>query len=207
MKYLIVFCFLVSGPALAQSAGPAGSQPKAEYCDRWYPSSAPAGLQTVTTLTAKIEADGSVSPIAVSKSSGRDDLDSAAMACAPYLNVGPATKDGKPIEIVWQIQIRWNAFENHSFIMPSSQSGDPNICHGNYPVLAVRLNEQGRTSLSFHIMPDGAVQKVSVVQSSGYDDLDQASINCVLPWRYAIATRDGKPVEFEWKTSMTWALR
>ncbi|MDE2184299.1 MAG: energy transducer TonB [Alphaproteobacteria bacterium] len=64
-----------------------------------------------------------------------------------------------------------------------------------YPPLAIRLGEQGSVQLKLLVSPDGAVTDAIIVQSSGYQDLDQAARRWVVGrWRYRPAVRGGTPV-------------
>jgi protein TonB len=64
-----------------------------------------------------------------------------------------------------------------------------------YPPLARRLEQQGSVKLNLAISADGVVTAASVVQSSGYDLLDQAAVSWVIQhWRYKPAVRAGQPV-------------
>jgi TonB family protein len=64
----------------------------------------------------------------------------------------------------------------------------------------------GDTIVSFKIKRDGTVEDITVIKSSGEDDLDQATIRCAETNRYEPATRDGQPVEVPWKFRVDWAV-
>ena len=64
-----------------------------------------------------------------------------------------------------------------------------------YPLLALRLAEEGSARLHLTISAQGVVTDAAVVRSSGYDDLDQAARNWIIAhWRYRPATRGGVAV-------------
>lgn len=64
-----------------------------------------------------------------------------------------------------------------------------------YPMLAIRLGQQGTVTLRLSVGADGTVDNASVEQSSGSALLDEAAVNWVLAhWRYHPATRDGQPI-------------
>jgi protein TonB len=87
--------------------------------------------------------------------------------------------------------------------------GAPHTCPAArwYPSIAVRLNQQGTTTLSFTINVDGSVSDAKVAKSSGYDSLDQAAIRCVeASWHYKPALDNGHPVAAPWKADVTWNL-
>lgn len=51
--------------------------------------------------------------------------------------------------------------------------------HKAYPSAALSLGQEGTVDVAFSIHPDGRLDQVSVLKSSGYDDLDQAAICAV----------------------------
>ncbi len=63
-----------------------------------------------------------------------------------------------------------------------------------YPEAARVHGEQGYVLLSIHVLADGEADQVSVTQSSGYRDLDEAAAKAVWKWRFQPATRSGQPV-------------
>lgn len=86
--------------------------------------------------------------------------------------------------------------------------------HGNncasefYPSEAVRLEEEGSTTLNVHIDATGQPTGVDVATSSGFADLDQASKDCVMKkWHFSPATQDGKPVASTKQYRIIWKLR
>jgi protein TonB len=76
-----------------------------------------------------------------------------------------------------------------------------------YPSLDRLLGHQGTVQLEMNIDDQGNVTDASVVQSSGYDGLDQAAIAWVKAhWRYHPATRDGKAVSSSTQAQVTFRL-
>ena len=85
--------------------------------------------------------------------------------------------------------------------------GRPHACGQKYyPSLATRLGHEGTTVLSFKIGPDGSVKDVTVSQSSGFPELDEAAIPCAQNWEYKPAMQNGQPVEVPWQAKVTWKL-
>lgn len=62
-----------------------------------------------------------------------------------------------------------------------------------YPALSRRLGEQGKVITRVFIGVNGLPQKAEIVQSSGYDRLDQSALQTVLKWRYVPGKRGGTP--------------
>jgi periplasmic protein TonB len=88
---------------------------------------------------------------------------------------------------------------------PVSIGGHHN-CEHEYPGQAVRLNQQGTTTVRFTVNTDGSVSNVYVVNSSGHETLDDAAIRCAFSWRYRPALVNGRPVTAPWTTSVHWKL-
>jgi len=65
----------------------------------------------------------------------------------------------------------------------------------DYPSGSLRLEEEGKVSLSYLVGVDGSVVKVDVIKSSGYKRLDTAASQQVFKWRFKPATLDGKAIE------------
>jgi protein TonB len=86
--------------------------------------------------------------------------------------------------------------------------GRPHNCPQGkwYPPMAIRLNQEGTTTLAFKITADGSITDVTVAESSGHDSLDQAAISCAQSWQYKPAMQNGSPVEVPWKASIKWSL-
>jgi TonB family protein len=82
-----------------------------------------------------------------------------------------------------------------------------NCASSYYPPEAVRLNEQGATTIKIHIDAIGKVTGVDVVGSSGFAVLDQASKDCVAQrWHFTPATQDGKPIASTKEYRIVWKL-
>lgn len=64
-----------------------------------------------------------------------------------------------------------------------------------YPATALADRESGAVVLAVAVDANGAVEKVSPVKTSGFDDLDEAAITGVLKWKFVPATRNGEPVD------------
>ena len=84
--------------------------------------------------------------------------------------------------------------------------GGAHICMRQYPAIAVRLNQEGTTTVRFTVNTDGSVSNVQVVSSSGHDALDQAAIRCASSWRYKPALDGGQAVAAPWTTNVSWKL-
>jgi TonB family protein len=162
-------------------------------CDDLYPpNERSSGSDGTTILSVHIRSDGTITNASVLKSSGHTDFDAAAVQCAERANV-PQKSGGEPIEIDWVARVDWH-HGSHSLI------GVPgmipcNVTH--YPVEAVDKGEQGAVEFSWQIGIDGRPTNVKILESSGYDDLDGAAVECTRDWRFPAATQNGKPVAID----------
>lgn len=68
-----------------------------------------------------------------------------------------------------------------------------NNCALRYPPAAIRANEKGKVGVTIVIDETGKPTNVSIAQSSGFADLDQATVDCVMrAWRFVPArSRNG----------------
>lgn len=60
-----------------------------------------------------------------------------------------------------------------------------------YPALSKRLGEQGKVVIRVLIDVDGSAQQAEILQSSGFERLDQAALKTVLSWRFVPGKRGG----------------
>lgn len=93
---------------------------------------------------------------------------------------------------------------------PVSLKSSHNCADRYYPPIAMRLNQQGTTTVRITVSASGQVTDAKIQNSSGYDSLDQASLRCVQSgsWGgYKPAMQNGVPtaaqtdVKIEWKIS------
>ncbi|HXZ02030.1 MAG TPA: TonB family protein [Stellaceae bacterium] len=78
----------------------------------------------------------------------------------------------------------------------------------DYPPTSRRLGEQGSLILQVLVDVDGRVIDEKLLQSSGYDRLDQAALDGVKGnYRFLPGTVDGKPQQMWYTFKFTWKLR
>jgi protein TonB len=75
-----------------------------------------------------------------------------------------------------------------------------------YPPMSRRLGEQGKVMVRVLITPDGRAQDAEIVQSSGFDRLDQAARETVLKWRYVPGKRGGVPEAMRYNVPVHFVL-
>jgi periplasmic protein TonB len=77
-----------------------------------------------------------------------------------------------------------------------------------YPPTSRRLGEQGSLVLQVLVDTDGRVLDTKLVQSSGFERLDQAALDGVkADYRFLSGTLDGKPQQMWYTFKFTWKLR
>jgi len=77
-----------------------------------------------------------------------------------------------------------------------------------YPPTSRRLGEQGSVTLQVLVDTDGRVLDAKLVQSSGFERLDQAALDGVRgSYRFLPGTIDGKPQQMWYTFKFTWKLR
>ena len=64
-----------------------------------------------------------------------------------------------------------------------------------YPSAMLKKKIGGKVVVTAVVSTGGTVVKVTVKQTSGYGELDQAACNAVMKWKFKPGTRDGKPVQ------------
>jgi TonB family protein len=92
---------------------------------------------------------------------------------------------------------------------PTPSAGQNNKCKKNYyPTVKVSLPNAETTFVNVTVGADGSVKSVALAQSSGYQELDQAAIDCIVEsWHFKPAKQDGQPVEVTKKYAIKWQLQ
>ncbi len=90
--------------------------------------------------------------------------------------------------------------------LPSSDADYLNNAKPAFPALSKRLGEQGRVVVRVFIDVDGQAGQASIKQSSGFDRLDQASVETALKWRYVPGKRAGVAQGMWFDVPFNWQL-
>lgn len=138
----------------------------------------------------------------IAGTSGNADLDKAAVACLTGARIKPVKKAGNPIEVDSQVRVVWQ----RSYFSGAPTALTQNVCRAFYPPLAVRLHHEGITKLSFLIAENGMAKNVAIGESSGHEELDQASMACVSTFQYRPVTQNGRPIVIDWTAEIVWRL-
>jgi protein TonB len=93
-------------------------------------------------------------------------------------------------------------------IQPWTPSGNQNrVTARDYPAISIRLRETGLVVVHICVEPDGDVTDVSIVNTSGHDRLDAATIRMVSNrFQYNPATQGGQPIRHCANQPVRWAL-
>ncbi|MBL6081009.1 energy transducer TonB [Belnapia sp. T18] len=75
-----------------------------------------------------------------------------------------------------------------------------------YPDEARQRGQQGVVGLVIRVTPNGTVEEVEVVASSGFPALDDSARRAVRRWRFRPAMRDGIPISGNIRTSIHFQL-
>lgn len=76
----------------------------------------------------------------------------------------------------------------------------------SWPPASLRALETGTSTVGFMVAEDGALLDIRIIGSSGFPDLDRASIESVSRCKFNAATEDGKPVAAWGRIQHRWTL-
>ena len=85
-------------------------------------------------------------------------------------------------------------------------SFDPKTCKADYPKASLMNEEQGTTSMSFLVSPDGSVVESKLEKTSGFKNLDKAAIKSLSACKFKPGSKDGAPAQTWTKVDYTWKL-
>jgi protein TonB len=85
-------------------------------------------------------------------------------------------------------------------------SFDPKNCKADYPKASLMNEEQGTTSMSFLVSPDGSVVESKLEKTSGFKALDKAAIKSLSACKFKPGTKDGAPAQTWAKVDYSWKL-
>lgn len=178
-----VICLALSlTSAESQQSAPTSAQPV-----RSFPICTSAETSAVSGKTAlgfDVTSKGEVSDAKVIQSSGDASLDSAALSCLVKAHLAWDMSN--------QHAIRGGLVANGYAEVNWVQGGTSTLFFAcPYPIIPLRLQQQGEVSVSFRILNDGTVTGVTVTKSSGFEDLDNAALSCAAQSRYAPLTGQG----------------
>ncbi|MDK4623735.1 energy transducer TonB [Kingella kingae] len=80
---------------------------------------------------------------------------------------------------------------------------EPNVM---YPDKSVELGEEGKVKLATIVNPNGSVDDIELIQSSGFERLDRAAIEAVKQAKYQPKNVNGKPVRTRFVKEFSFVL-
>ncbi len=83
---------------------------------------------------------------------------------------------------------------------------DSKTCKADYPKASLMNEEQGTTSMSFLVAPDGAVVDSKLDKTSGFKNLDKAAMKSISACKFKPGTKDGAPAQTWTKVDYAWKL-
>ena len=96
---------------------------------------------------------------------------------------------------------------------PAAAAGPPvpgfaelSACKPDYPRASLMAEEQGTVKLQFVVGADGQLVRSTVLKSSGYPDLDKATVKALSRCRFRAAERDGVKIESTFAADWVWKL-
>jgi len=99
-----------------------------------------------------------------------------------------------------------SGFAGAAFAGEVPASFDPSKCKVEYPKASLMNEEQGVTSMSFQVNPDGSVADSKLEKSSGFKGLDKAALKGLSACKFKPGTKDGAPAQTWTKVDYAWKL-
>jgi protein TonB len=90
--------------------------------------------------------------------------------------------------------------------LPSSSAEYLQNPRPEYPRVSRLRGEQGRVVVHVLIGIDGRAQKAEILNSSGFQRLDQVALTTVLAWRYVPGKRAGVPEAMWFSVPLNFVL-
>jgi protein TonB len=84
-------------------------------------------------------------------------------------------------------------------------TGQPHLC-SDYPKGPKDAGIEGTAYVNLTITAEGTVTGPAIVETSGDEELDRASLACVLGWKYWPATEDGNAIPVNGNIHVSWKL-
>jgi len=151
-----------------------------------------------TKLKARSEPPVKIQPIKKPQSKPKQQR-LVAKAPKPELVVPPEPEPEQEIEpeIVPEpiIEAPLTQIQNEPVTLSSELSVScPKLTAPIYPAISRRMGEEGKLVLRVELDENGRIDEALVVDSSGYDRLDNAALIAVKRWQCRPSTRNGQPV-------------
>jgi protein TonB len=89
---------------------------------------------------------------------------------------------------------------------PQPGFADLNSCKPDYPRASLLAEEAGTVKVTFEVGADGQLVGSSITQSSGYKNLDRATVNALSRCKFKPAYKDGQPIQSSFQAVYVWKL-
>ena len=76
-----------------------------------------------------------------------------------------------------------------------------------YPMEAARQGQRGTVIVLIHVSPFGVTEGAEIMQSSGFQALDQAALDAVRSWRFRPAIQDGQAIAFDMPMKFVFTIQ
>jgi TonB family protein len=171
-----------------------------------YPNQMQPASNPLTTFIGYKATDGKIESINVSKSSGNNDFDSAAVLCVTerHTSSTPMSSDRThSIAVLWT-NISGNPMGRAYAVGFPPHPISPQACRSPNPVADQNVRMNGPTRVKLKILPNGSVASAEIVKSSGDPNLDNVRAACTSAWHFQPATIDGTAISSAWQVDVKW---
>lgn len=140
-------------------------------------------------MKVSIGADGVPTDVSVVKSSGSLRLDQASVDhIKANWRWNAPVKNCKPEAVQTEVYVTWNLHDNTA----SAPVQAVYMQASDYPPDALKLGEQGETTIAIAVAADGTVSQTQIYQSSGAPDLDARAVALARGWHWVPANLNGR---------------
>ncbi len=208
--YGAVLALLCSAVSAAPKPSSVARLAPGESCVPAWPESAIGkGQSGTTSVLLRVGPDGAVTSAKVTASSGFKDLDQATIATASQCRFLPGARSGRPgpapvvFTHVWE---RGASRATPGAATASRPAARLPCAKLAYPPESQRNGEQGTVHMTFLIDTDGTVLEKNVVKSSGFAELDRATLDGIAKCQFSPAITNGKAEQSLLPFSYTWTF-
>jgi TonB family protein len=155
-----------------------------------------------------VKEDGSVGGPKIAQSSGFPRLDEAAATIVvPRWRYNPAMKNGKPIACRLHAIVAWKIGGSETGIAHNQVLTVMHLGPAYYTADMLARREEGAVVVVVFVGADGKVLHAVVSPSSGFPDIDAASLKMVQNgWQFKPAEISGRPVPTAIGIAFVWSL-
>ncbi len=158
-------------------------------------------------LQAIIDETGKVTDTEVLRSL-REDLDEVAVQAVRQWQFEPATLDGKPVAVYYNLTINFQLAEKLGLKKVGGSVSEPKAIEKMspiYPEAARKDKVTGSVRLRLHIDTAGRVSAADVLESVRAD-IDEAALSATRQWRFEPAIENGEPVAVFYDVTVNFRL-